>query len=559
MALEEGLYNASPGGRSSDTVLLECGTQFFVIDKFARGLHGAQQCGLGIVLGRGGPFLGEGRGVGACFSLYERGQRALLHILLLGGGIGGVGIVVCRLVLLGIHLTPSGRENLLAAYLEFYLFFLLPVGVDNLPQYGGGGKLAVGVEDADEACGYEVVYVLLHVGKSGGCYAGRDDGMVVGHFGRVEHLLALGQFLAARLHEPLHQWQVFLHTEGASLAHAVEYLRALGVDVVRQVLGVHTRIGSYFLLVEALYEFEGHVCRIAELLVAVYLQRGEVVEVGWCLASFLLAHIGNGKGLAFNGTEGFLALFLARKLAAGGSKLCVAVDGGQYPVRLRLEMVYLLLAVYDEGKGRCLHAPDAQHLPVLPVLQRVETCGVHAENPVAYGARKSGEVEGLVVALVLQLLESLPYGLVGHGRYPQSLDRTFGSGFLHHPPLYQFTFLPGVTTVDDAVSSLHEAFDGGKLLLDALVVDELDAEALRYHGQGGKAPPFPHGGIVVRLFQFTQVTESPRYLVSVAFHISVACRVGTYDAGNVFGYAGFLCDTNYHVSFLVSGCKDTTK
>ena len=49
---------------------------------------------------------------------------------------------------------------------------------------------------------------------------------------------------------------------------------------------------------------------------------------------------------------------------------------------------------------------------------------------------------------------------------------------LHHPSLDELSFLSGVTAVDDAVGSLHQFLDGGKLLLDAFIVDELDAEAL---------------------------------------------------------------------------------
>ena len=51
------------------------------------------------------------------------------------------------------------------------------------------------------------------------------------------------------------------------------------------------------------------------------------------LVSLLLAYIGNGEGFAGDGAESLLAFLLAGKLAAGGGKLGVAVDGGEYPVR----------------------------------------------------------------------------------------------------------------------------------------------------------------------------------------------------------------------------------
>ena len=73
-----------------------------------------------------------------------------------------------------------------------------------------------------------------------------------------------------------------------------------------------------------------------------------------CLVSLLLAYVGNGEGFAGDGTESLLAFLLAGKLAAGSRKLGVAIDGGEYPVRFRNEVVDFLLAVYDEGKGRGL-------------------------------------------------------------------------------------------------------------------------------------------------------------------------------------------------------------
>jgi hypothetical protein len=54
---------------------------------------------------------------------------------------------------------------------------------------------------------------------------------------------------------------------------------------------------------------------------------------------------------------------------------------------------------------------------------------------------------------------------------------------VHHPALDELTFLAGVTTVDDAVGFLHQSLDNGELFFDALIFDELNAKALRNHGQ----------------------------------------------------------------------------
>ena len=216
---------------------------------------------------------------------------------------------------------------------------------------------------------------------------------MVGHLRRVEHALRLLQRLAA---DGLDELRVGSHSGKAGLVQAVQRLRALGVDVVREVQGVHTRVGGVLLLVEALDEVECHLSRVAELPVAVHLQRCQVVELRGLLLALFLLHLGHGEGLALDGAERLFALFLRGELSLelrsslltlgrlqtclgllsltrnlGGRERRVAVDRGQYPVRLGLEVLNLLLAVDDEGESGGLHAADAEHLPVLPVFQRV--------------------------------------------------------------------------------------------------------------------------------------------------------------------------------------------
>ena len=107
--------------------------------------------------------------------------------------------------------------------------------------------------------------------------------------------------------------------------------------------GRNFTIRGIFLLVETLDEFQRNIGRVGKLLVAIHLQRGEVVEMRGRLVSLFLAYICNREGFASDGTECFLAFLLAGKLAAGGSKLGVAVDGGEYPVRFGNEVVDFLL------------------------------------------------------------------------------------------------------------------------------------------------------------------------------------------------------------------------
>jgi len=81
-------------------------------------------------------------------------------------------------------------------------------------------------------------------------------------------------------------------------------------------------------------------------------------------------------------------------------------------------MFNLVLAVHDQGEGRSLHSPDRQDLSVLSIFQRVETGGIHPEQPVAVGSAQSGLVEGLELRLILQVVETLADGFFSQGGNP---------------------------------------------------------------------------------------------------------------------------------------------
>ena len=80
----------------------------------------------------------------------------------------------------------------------------------------------------------------------------------------------------------------------------------------------------------------------------------------------LLRHVCDGKRFPLDGGEGLFAFFLGLVLSFRCRELCVTIDGCQHPVGFRLEIVYLLLPLYDEGKCRGLDPSYGQNLP-LPV------------------------------------------------------------------------------------------------------------------------------------------------------------------------------------------------
>ena len=199
--------------------------------------------------------------------------------------------------------------------------------------------------------------------------------MVVCHLRGVKHTFSLLQGLATNGFDI---FRINGNTTELGLVKPIQRLWTFRIDVVRKVLRIHTRISGVFLLIQCLDEVQRHLCRIAELPVAVHLQRGEVIELGGLFLTLFLLHLRYFERLTFDGGKSSLTLFLRREFPLGCRKGGVAIDGGQYPIRFWLEVVYLLLPVHNKGEGRGLYASDAEHLTVLTVLQGIEPGGVHA-------------------------------------------------------------------------------------------------------------------------------------------------------------------------------------
>ena len=198
---------------------------------------------------------------------------------------------------------------------------------------------------------------------------------------------------------------------------------------------------------------------------------------------------------------------------------------------------------------RTAWAPTRRPSAVIAVFQRVKTCGIHAEEPVADGTGEACHIERVIVFLVFEVLEAIAYGVFRERGNPQTLHRALDARLLHDPPLYQFSFLPGISAVYYLVGLAHQLLYDSELRLYAGVIYELYTKALRYYGQCAKPPPFPCSGIVMGFLQHTQVSESPRHLVPVTLHISLPWYGGTNDIGDVSRHTRFLCYANNHVSY----------
>ena len=224
--LEQRLYDACPRRWSADAVLFERRPQFLVVNELSCRFHCPEQRCLGVVFRRCGPFLRQRRRVFSALALFKCRQRALLVLRL---GVAVVGSLPVGSVL-GIHRPPSRIENQFSGGFEFYAV--------HIAHHCCSGELAVGIEHADEAPGYQVVDVAFHVGESLCRHSGGYYGVVVGHFARVEHLFRLLQRFSPQCREEL-----------VVALYAVQYSSAFGIDVVAQILCVHTGVCSQLALI----------------------------------------------------------------------------------------------------------------------------------------------------------------------------------------------------------------------------------------------------------------------------------------------------------------------
>ena len=302
--------------------------------------------------------------------------------------------------------------------------------------------------------------------------------MVVGHLRIVKDVLRFGKLLSF-----LKQ----LAREGFVSTQALQDAGALGIDIIRQESGIDTRISDHLLLVKALDKLECLFCAESKLAVTIDLKGCQVVETFGAFLARLLLYIGNSEQAVLDGFECSLCLLHFIIPAFRAVECHIPIDGLEFPILLGHEVDDFEMTFHNHGQRRGLHTSDGKDLTLsdLSVAQGVETGGIHAEQPVADGSTQPRQIKAIVFSLKFQMLEPFSYGFVSHRIDPQTINGDFSfflalycPRLLHDPALYQFTLLPGIATVDDALGILVEPLDDIELFSDAVVVLQGDAELL---------------------------------------------------------------------------------
>ena len=127
------------------------------------------------------------------------------------------------------------------------------------------------------------------------------------------------------------------------------------IDISGEIGGIHPRIGDQLLLVQALGDLERIICRIAEFLVAIHLQTGQVKQLGSVFQALLFLCGNNFKLFFAHLFKQGLALRLVREPAFLAGEDRVAVGSLQGPIGLRFEIQDAQVALHDHGQSGGLH------------------------------------------------------------------------------------------------------------------------------------------------------------------------------------------------------------
>ena len=239
--------------------------------------------------------------------------------------------------------------------------------------------------------------------------------MVVGHF-RVIHAagIQIGHV------ERLSVFPEFRHGN-----HFSQQGRNVPHDILRDMAASRPRIRNKLLFIQGLGDGEGLLrCQVI-MDVAIFLERGQVVQKRGLLESPLVFRPSDCRhrtGSDFPVCRLCRILFLELfRVDEHAVRVLPFQREVQLPVRGGDEIPVLLEAGTDHGERRGLHTPDG-------VVRRAggyRQCAacVHAHQPVRLCPAVSGGIQAVVVAAVPEVRQALADGLVGERGYPQALKR----------------------------------------------------------------------------------------------------------------------------------------
>ena len=352
----------------------------------------------------------------------------------------------------------------------------------------------------------------------------RDDRMVVTDFGTVADLSQHGYRGSLRTGD--------IRSAKRNASYAVFH-------IIRQISAVGAGIGAELLLIKALNIIQSLLGGIAKGTVRISLQRGQVIKGRSFLTLFLGPDRLHGR-LPGAAEQGFSVGFVFLLFAHSGEITEVQFSSIE---SLRLKCVDLCLALYKQRQRGRNYPPDIQSAVIEHGKQ---PSGIDANKPICpFTASGCGE-EVVILLAGFQLTEALLNRSIFHGGDPQTQNRLLAAGHSVNIPKDQLSLASGITGVDDLghISAVHKLMQRFKLLI--LVTGDF---VLPTGGDDGKIIVFPLGILFIvalRIYQLSQMTETPGHDIVAAFQIAVISAVDPQNCCNGYTNGRFLSD---HKSF----------
>ena len=291
-------------------------------------------------------------------------------------------------------------------------------------------------------------------------------------------------------------------------------------------------------LIERLRKRQGRARGQAESAIGFALQAGQVIEQRGHLRrrlglfgdgsrlSFTLGGDSTGGRLvpdSFGAGIGIVVGFLeglvepaAVVLATRGAKRPV-----HFPVATGAKCPDLLLAIDQDGEGRCLNTADRRELEAarLRIERGHGPRTVDADQPVGFRPAHRGIGERTHRLVRAQLTECIPDRALSHRLQPQPLDRLGGLGVLRDIAEDQLTFPARIAGVHQrghilALQQLQQQSQTGLCLFD-----RLEREFRRYRGQVRERPLAALDLLFLGHAEFEQMADRRRQHISIVFEI----------------------------------------
>ena len=180
-----------------------------------------------------------------------------------------------------------------------------------------------------------------------------------------------------------------------------------------------------------------------------------------------------------------------------------------FPVRFGDKFFNLLFALNEDRKRWRLDAADGCQME--PAGFGIESghgaSAIDADEPIGFGTADSGVSQGKHRLIIAQRGETFADGRRGHRLEPEPFDRLPGFGMLDDVAKDQFSFAPGVASVNELIDILSLEKFCEHLQAALRFFDRPKSEMRRDDGQMSKGPFAPFDLKFLRHNQFQQMTN----------------------------------------------------